>query len=80
MTSSAQHTNASPRNAVAAGIAIPTSSLGARASGGSSSPKPEYVTSDSGAVSASSDICVRVRSVIPVNMKNAPLASTELTM
>ena len=35
VTSNAQHTNARPRNAIAAGIAMPTSSSGDSGSGGS---------------------------------------------
>src|SRR5690606_26222708 len=50
-TSSAQHTNVRPRNAIAAGIAMPTSSSTPSGSGASSIPNAEYDTAETGACS-----------------------------
>ena len=78
-TSSTQQTKAIPRNAMAAGIAMPISSshrARRRLVG------PECLVAHRG---QRCDICrfghlVRVRSVMPVSMKKAPVASTELIM
>ena len=72
VTSSAQQMNARPRNAMAAGIATPTTSSERFTDAGSSRSKASSVTASTLAPK------LRVRSISSASMKNAPVVSTEL--
>ncbi len=72
VTSSAQEMKASPRKAMAAGIATPTTSSERLTEVGSSRSKASSVTASTFAPK------LRVRSISSASMKNAPVVSTEL--
>ncbi|MOA26281.1 hypothetical protein D3C78_1470630 [compost metagenome] len=72
VTSNAQEMKASPRKAMAAGMATPTTSSDRFTDAGSSRSKASSVTASTLAPK------LRVRSINSASKKNAPVVSTEL--